>query len=435
MNKKMTVNRSVCLKRLVVFGIFAAFLLAGTRLAWAQDVKLDENTEVQWVMGDLYALKTAAQMYHSDSGERTPPSVAALMTYFEPGSFPSNASALYALKGDEQGWYVGYRSDGLQSDTYRLLEANAQTLGLLGDDLRGSWRQGSRYFWAEALVFGSVPATVGRNDNTYDNAVLIAATAALVNIITDSRSDRYYYHTPGRTWYWHSALVYRPAYYRRFFSCYYRPLAGLSPRFHPPRRYRYKAPRAGWLNPSWRHSLDYARRYPDSRFHDRKPSRPRPVPDRNRVSRPLPPPRYGHPGPKREPPHLVSPNPRPPRREPPPGHGNRNPPKLRPQHPRPDRGTPPSRGDPGPPKPRPQPQRPRPDNGTPSRGGDRNPPRVQPQRPRPDHATPPRGDRSPPKVQPRPQAPRPERRTPPSRDRNPPGVRHSPRPEKAPGRR
>jgi hypothetical protein len=230
------------------------FMTAGG--AFAGEAKLDENEEVQWVMGDLSALKTAAQTYYSDNDARDVPPLASILDYFEPLSLPPNAQTLYALKGDGQGWYVGYRAAGLKSETYALMQDNAKTLGLLGDNLRTPWRHGSGYFWALALTptaraerDADTKVIVEKNSDAADAALLIFATATLISIITDR--DCYYYHVPGYDWYWRSALVYRPVHYGRFFGHYGRPFPG-PPRPLPRPPYRYRTSRAGWLSPTWR---------------------------------------------------------------------------------------------------------------------------------------------------------------------------------------
>ena len=262
-------------------GFLAALLLTvffpvGEKMALAATEKLDDNEEVQWVMGDLSALKTAAQTYYSDNSNPNPPPVSEILDYFEPGSTPPNAVSLYALKGDRRGWYVGYLSMGLQNETYRLLQANAEVLGLLGDDLSSPWRHGNRYFWVETLALGSaagasrrISATttvVEKGSDPADVAALVVATAALINIIADNDNDRYYYYVPGYNWYWNSGLVYRPVYYNRFFRYYYRPVP--PPYFYPVPRYRWKGQRVGWLAPSWRQSYDYAHRWYNPRFDE-----------------------------------------------------------------------------------------------------------------------------------------------------------------------
>ncbi len=322
-------------KRHLWNGVIVLFLAAMLSLtageAPAATEKLDENEEVQWVMGDLSALKTAAQTYYSDNDNPPLPPLSAVLNYFEPGSLAPNASALYALKADDRGWYVGYQSIGLKSETYRLLQANAEVLGLLGDDLRAPWRYGSRYFWAEALVLSSTGRTNTANTTTVikgdtglaDVTALVVATAALVSIIADNDNDRYYYYVPGYSWYWNSGLVYRPVYYNRFFRYYCRPLPGPPPRIYPRPYYRWRAPRAGWLDPNWRRSYDYAQRrypphyddrrldnhYPDRRWRDGRGSVPPAPPGFGRLE-PRPP-KF-----RKDPPHMLPPGDRRPDRDP-----------------------------------------------------------------------------------------------------------------------
>lgn len=274
--------------------------------AFAAATRLDEKEEIQWVMGDLSALKTAAQTYYSDANDSSVPPLASILDYFDPESLPPDASSLYALKGNERGWYVGYRTTGLKNETYSLLQDNAQTLGLLCDDLRTPWRQGSLYFWSEALALSSNPAGRGGRaetsttvvvkrspaDDIADVADLIYATASLIGVIDDVVHHRYYYYVPGQDWYWHSALVYRPAYYYRFFGSYWRPLGSRSRRAFPVPGYRYETSGAGRLHPlMWQNSMRYTRQHYDPRHDSRSLGRPFPGQRRWTERDPLPVPR------------------------------------------------------------------------------------------------------------------------------------------------
>ena len=275
-----------CCKVFIILVLTMLFFTT-EKCAFASVTRLDESTEVQWVMGDLSALKTAIQMYYNEHDGNTLPPLSGVLDYFEPGSVPQNAPILYSLKSNAQGWYVGYSVANLQPDTYRLLEENAQSLGLLCDDLRTPWRYGSHYFWSEALALGSSPGNsptvIRQKDASLDAARLIFATAALINVIADYRHNRYYYYVPGYDWYWHSALAYRPIYYDRFFYWYYRPFSSRPSYFAP--RYRYRVPRAGWLGSSWRNSIRETRRRDEHRFSDRGPGgRPWDRQDHNRRS-------------------------------------------------------------------------------------------------------------------------------------------------------
>ena len=210
-------------------------LLVLTAMFWAKGgavsyaaVALDQSEEVQSVMGDLSALKTAAQMYYSDNGSksRVPP-LSSILYYFDEGTLPPDASLLYAIKGDAVGWYVGYRAYGLLGETYRQLEENANSLSLVGDDLRSPWRRGSVYIWSSALTVSvSSGTTVIRESNTADTAIGVAAVlvgvAAFLSIVNDSRSHCYYSY-PGQPWRWRSSLAYRPAYRDRFYRRFSHP--------------------------------------------------------------------------------------------------------------------------------------------------------------------------------------------------------------------
>ncbi len=269
------------------------FCFGGGAAAYAADVNLDQNEEIQWVMGDLSALKTAAQTYYSDSKSKNVPALSDLLAYFDDQSLPPNAKTLYAIRGNSTGWYVGYNSGGLKANTYTLLQENANTLGLVGDDLSTPWRKGNTFIWSSALALSasagsgsggvatnnyttnnyttnnyttdngsSGSTTVVQNDNSAINtaigvAAVAVGTAALLDIIDDHDSNNYYYNYPGTPWYWHSAIVYRPVYYDRFFDHYYRPLP-LPPRPYPRPVYRYNVPHAGYIAPSYRQAIDRA---------------------------------------------------------------------------------------------------------------------------------------------------------------------------------
>jgi hypothetical protein len=88
--------------------------------AFAAGVSLDENEEVQWVMGDLSALKTAAHTYYSENGQTgKAPSLSEVLQYFDEDSLPPNAASLYAVRSGVKGWYVGYRAAGLKGEIGR----------------------------------------------------------------------------------------------------------------------------------------------------------------------------------------------------------------------------------------------------------------------------------------------------------------------------
>ena len=271
------------LKNILRFLLLTAFFCAlnGTSVSWAAAPNLDENDEIQWVMGDLSALKTAAQIYFSDSNEnRTCPPLSSLLAYFDPESLPPDAATLYAVTCNRTGWFVGYLSDGLQDETYRLLEENAVVLGLLADDLSSPWRRGSRRFWTRALSLSENSRTstsnvtnitnnhnttvIRNNDRGSDlgTAAAIIGTAALINIITDNNDTRYFFHVPGSPWFWRSSIVYRPVYYNRFVFNFYRPMPPRA-RPLPSPRYRHRGPRVGQVSPSFRNSVQEVRRNPN----------------------------------------------------------------------------------------------------------------------------------------------------------------------------
>lgn len=287
----------------------------GAAVASAADANLDQNEELQWVMGDLSALKTAAQTYYSDSKNKNVPALSDLLAYFDDQSLPPNAKTLYAVRGNSAGWYVGYNSSGLKADTYNLLQENANSLGLVGDDLSTPWKKGNTFIWSSALSLsasassgssggsgggsstnsyttnnyttnnyttdsGSGSTTVVQNDDSAVNtaigvAAVAVGTAALLDIIDDHDGGNYYYNYPGTPWYWHSAIVYRPVYYDRFFDHYYRPLPP-PPRPYPRPVYRYNVPHAGYIAPSYRQAIDRA-------HYNYDPNHNRAILDRNNI--------------------------------------------------------------------------------------------------------------------------------------------------------
>jgi hypothetical protein len=203
------------------------FCVLGAAAACAAGAGLDENEEIQWVMGDLSALKTAAHAYYSENGQsRKAPSLSEILRYFDEESLPPNAASLYAIRSGIAGWYVGYRAAGLKDETYGLLSKNANTLELVCDDLRSPWRRGSAYIWSLALplgVFGNgAPSATIRGGDAAGDAVGTAAvmigTAILLNIIDDHRHGGYTYHYPRGPWYWRSPLAYRRPYRDRLFG-------------------------------------------------------------------------------------------------------------------------------------------------------------------------------------------------------------------------
>jgi hypothetical protein len=255
--------------------ILAGFLLFcvlwGAPAASAAGVGLDENEEIQWVMGDLSALKTAAQTCYADSGRsRAAPSLPKILRYFDDDSLPPNAASLYAVRSDGLTWYVGYRAAGLKNETHRLLHENANTLALVGDDLRSPWRRGSSYIWSPALSLsygGGAPRTTIRRRDPVGDAIGVAAVtvgaAILLNIVDDHRRGGYYYHYPKHPWQWRSALAYRRDCRDRLIGRYRRP-GPPRPVFRPGPR-----PRAAEIAPP-RHEGP-PRRDPRERENVRRP--------------------------------------------------------------------------------------------------------------------------------------------------------------------
>jgi len=209
----------------------ALFLTAGG--AGSAVAGFDQNEEIQDVMGDLSALKTAAQMHYSDNGNnpRVPP-LSLILRYFDEGTLPPDASSLYAIKGNSGGWYVGYKTYGLKSETYRLLEENANSLEILGDNLRSPWRRDSAYIWLGALMLENPSSTaVIRESSSLDTAIGITAilfgAAAFIDAV-NHRSHRHhrghhYYNTPsGHRW--RSSLTYHPSHQDRFYNRFSQPV-------------------------------------------------------------------------------------------------------------------------------------------------------------------------------------------------------------------
>ena len=286
-------------------------LMVLTAMLWAMGgavssyaASLDQNEEVQSVMGDISALKTAAQMYYSDNGSnsRVPP-LSSILCYFDEGSLPRDASSLYAIKGDAGAWYVGYRAYGLQSETYRQLEVNANSLGLVGDDLRSPWRRGSSYIWSSALAVSgsssgssssSAGTTVIRDSSASDTAVGVAAVlvgaAAILSIVNNYDRTYYYYSYPEQPWRWRSSLMYHPAYRDRFYRSFSQsrprpapvrpaPIYRKPPELRPPYQQsprqqspRQQAPRL--RSEPRRDASRQPRNNPPARFSE-KPQRPR----------------------------------------------------------------------------------------------------------------------------------------------------------------
>jgi len=224
-------------------------LMVLTALFWmtesariAAAAALDQNEEIQNVMGDLSALKTATQMYFSENANssRVPP-LSSILHYFDESSVPPDASLLYSIRGDSGGWYVGYRSSGLRGVTHRQLEENAVSLGIVGDDLRSPWRHGSTFIWASALALGAPSGRLvireSRSNTPFEFAKILVGMAAIVNVVNDRHHVRHnYYSHPGQLWRWRSSLIYRPLYRDRFYTHFSRPPAYQSVRPAPPVR-------------------------------------------------------------------------------------------------------------------------------------------------------------------------------------------------------
>ena len=223
--------------------LFLMFLLTGSAEV-AAAASLDQNEEIQNVMGDLSALTTAAQMHFSDNpnSSRVPP-LSSILHYFDEQSIPPDASSLYAIRGDDLGWYVGYRALGLRSGTLRQLEENAFSLGLVGDDLHSPWRRGNTYIWTNALTLSPAPAPSGglvirdsrRSVTGFEVAAVLIGAAVFINAINDRHCHRHHFYShPGHSWRWRSTLVYRPSYRQRFYTRFSRPPARSVPVLRPP---------------------------------------------------------------------------------------------------------------------------------------------------------------------------------------------------------
>jgi hypothetical protein len=250
----------------------------------AAAVSLDENEEIQWVMGDISALKTAVHAYYGENGQTAnAPSLSEILRYFDDGSLPPNAASLYAVRNGAAGWYVGYRAAGLGEETYRLLHENANTLELVCDDLRSPWKRGSAYIWSLALplrAFGAgagAPRATIRGGDAIGTAAVMIGTAVLLNIIDDHRHGGYCYRYPKEPWRWRSALVYRHAYRDRFFG---RPHRSPPPPHHRP-VFRPRSPRAAIAQPRSPHY----NRGPSRRDYDVRRPEPRRLEPRQKSGR------------------------------------------------------------------------------------------------------------------------------------------------------
>jgi hypothetical protein len=264
------------------------FCVLGSAAAFAAGVSLDENEEIQWLMGDLSALKTAAHAYYSENGQsRKAPSLSEILRYFDEDSLPPDAASLYAIRSGVAGWYVGYRAAGLKDETCGLLSENANTLELVCDDLRSPWRLGSAYIWSLALPLGvsGAPSATIRGGDAAGTAAVMIGTAILLNIIDDHRHGGYTYHYPKGPWYWRSPLVYRRPYRDRLFGRLGRAhrSAPLPPRRLPairpggPRPGREKAPAPRLRGPAGReHGVRRPERRPESLRGGRRLKGPRP---------------------------------------------------------------------------------------------------------------------------------------------------------------
>lgn len=167
------------------FLLFLVTLAPCAPSAPACAVTVEPDVEVHRVVGALYALSAAMNLYHAEPGAI--PSPEQLGRFFQRDTLPSGWPGSVRVASYEGAWWVGVAVDPY-SPARKFLRANAPELNVLDAPGGAPW-MGASFAWMEALRLGASGAP--------------AAEAA-----EGSGEDRneLFFRTPGTDRYWWSPL-------------------------------------------------------------------------------------------------------------------------------------------------------------------------------------------------------------------------------------
>jgi hypothetical protein len=177
----------------------AALIYAVTALAvptWAAVIEPDPD--LQRVMGDLYTLSVAMNIYYGDTQKVLCPALDDLAHYIRkplPPDWPLN----YRTAAFQDTWWVGRKVPEF-STARKFLREQAPLLGLWEQEGKSAWLGGA-FVWMKALSFSS------------NNKTQIAKPEEVVfNVAQGDEKDkqRLFFNAPGTDYYWWSDIIYTP---------------------------------------------------------------------------------------------------------------------------------------------------------------------------------------------------------------------------------
>ena len=159
--------------------------------AKAYAVTVEPDVEVHRVVGALYALSAAMNLYHAES--EAIPSPEQLGRYFRRDTLPGGWPESVHVASFGGAWWVGVAVDPY-SPARRFLRANAPELSILDAPGGAPW-MGASFAWMEALRMGASGAGKG-------------SASPAVEVAEGSGEDRneLFFRTPGTDRYWWSPL-------------------------------------------------------------------------------------------------------------------------------------------------------------------------------------------------------------------------------------
>ena len=158
-------------------------------------VTVEPDVEVHRVVGTLYALSAAMNLYHLEPGAI--PSPEQLGRYFQRDALPGGWPESVRVVSYGGAWWVGVAVD--HSPARKFLRANAPELSILDAPGGAPW-MGASFAWLEVLRPGASGAGKGS-----------APTAAEAAEGSEEDRDELFFRTPGTDRYWWSPLSFLPS--------------------------------------------------------------------------------------------------------------------------------------------------------------------------------------------------------------------------------